>query len=399
MNEKIDTEKLIELYDSSGIQPELIKQEAGKLGKKIEIPDNFYALVASRHEKKVQEHETKKEASLDLENVKETRIRYYEDYKLTSFKAKIVKIIDNKVLLDQTYFYPTSGGQLHDIGSINSIPVGEIFRQSQYMVHILENTKGLKEGMEVNCEINKERRVQLAQHHTSTHIVNAAARKVLGLHINQAGAKKTPEKAHIDITHYQSLSEKELEEIEKEANKIVQKKIPVHSSFMARNDAEKKYGMGIYQGGVPIGKELRIVDIENTDVECCGGTHLKNTSEAEKIKLLKATKISDSIIRIEFVAGKAAYEHENKDKDVITELTSLLKCKPNQVPGRAQELFEKWKSAVKKGKKVELELTSTDSFDGEEIVEKVAEIYKTQPEFVVKTSERFLKELKEAVSK
>ena len=81
---------------------------------------------------------------------------------------------------------------------------------------------------------------------------------------------------------------------------------------MPRNIAEKKFGFAIYQGPAVPGKLLRIVNIKNTDVECCGGTHLDNTSEAMKIKILKATKISDSIIRLEFVAGKRALEEASE---------------------------------------------------------------------------------------
>src|SRR3989338_3780560 len=393
-------EKLLEAYDSYGIQPEALKEEAEKLGKKILIPENFYSLVAARHEKNVQEHETKKEYSpLNLTGVPETKIRYYEDYSITSFQATVLKIIENGILLDQTYFYPTSGGQVHDLGFINKNRVLDVYRQGGYMIHILDAATGLKQGSKVICEIDKERRIQLAQHHTSTHIVNAAARTILGNHVNQAGAKKTLEKAHIDLTHFQTITEEELRRIEVEANNIVQAAIPVQSSFMSRNEAEKKYGMSIYQGGVPIGKELRIVNIPGKDVECCGGTHLKNTSEAKKIKLLKASKISDSIVRIEFVAGKAAERQENQERNTTEVLAQLLACKPSQVPGRAQELFEKWKTLVKKGKQTDLTFSSKKSYQGEDIIEKVAEIYKTQPEFVIRTTERFLRELKEKANK
>ena len=94
-------------------------------------------------------------------------------------------------------------------------------------MHVLSFPPKFKEGQEVNCEIDKERRFQLAKHHTSTHIVNAAARKVLGNHINQAGAKKDLDKATIDLTHYQALTDEELKKIEKEANKIVKNSINV----------------------------------------------------------------------------------------------------------------------------------------------------------------------------
>ncbi|MBS3174546.1 alanine--tRNA ligase [Candidatus Woesearchaeota archaeon] len=391
--QKINTEKLIELYDSNGISPELIASQLG-----IKIPDNFYGLVASRHENKLQEHQTKKEEILDLENLPETKALYYDDYKLSEFKAKILKVIGNKIILDKTVFYPTSGGQLHDLGSIKRISdsrifdVLDVFKQGKIIVHVLENNN-LKVNENVLGKIDSERRLQLAQHHTSTHIVNAAARRILGQHINQAGAKKTVEKAHIDITHYQSLTDEELKKIEEEANKLIKQSILIHKSFMPRENAEKKYGFAIYQGGVPIGQQLRIVDITGVDVEACGGTHLDNTKEAEKIKILKSTKISDSIVRIEFVAGKKAFEEENKDLLIIKELSELLQCNKKQIPARIEELFNIWKDVVKKNKSVKLELKSKETYDGN-IIEKSCEILKTQPEHLVNTVKRFVNEIK-----
>ncbi len=389
----LNTEKLIELYDSNGIQPEIIKEELEKVNVKIKVPDNFYALVAARHESIPQEHATIKELQIDLSNLPETEALYYKDYKLSEFRAKVLKSEGNYVVLDKTVFYPTSGGQLHDTGTINSLKVVDVIKQGKIIVHILENNN-LKKKDDVKGNIDYSRRIQLSQHHTSTHIVNAAARIVLGKHINQSGAKKTPEKAHIDITHYQSLSDNELKKIENEANKIIKKKINIKKSFMPRDMAEKKYGFSIYQGGVPIGKELRIVDIKGVDVEACGGTHLDNTGEAIKIKILKSTKISDSTVRIEFVAGSRAIEEEFKEKELIKALSKLLSCNNKQIPGRIEELFNLWKDVVKKGKNLELVLTSHKELD-EDIISKSCEIVKTQPEHLVNTVSRFIREIKE----
>ena len=224
---------------------------------------------------------------------------------------------------------------------------------------------------------------------------NAASRIVLGKHINQAGAKKTVEKAHIDLTHFSSLTDEELKNIENEANKIIKKSVPIHKSFMLRDEAEKKYGFAIYQGGVPIGEKLRIVDIQGIDVEACGGTHLDNTKEAERIKILKSSKISDSIVRIEFVAGKKALEEENKEKNLLNELSTLLNCNVNQIPSRVEELFNLWKDVVKKGKKIQkFELKSVAVYSGDVLI-KVSEILRTQPEHIVNTINRFIKEIKE----
>jgi len=405
INEKIDEKKLLTLYDSRGIAPELIKEEAEKLGKKIKIPDNFYALVSEMHEKHGQEHETKREEKLDLEGLPETEALYYDDPFKTKSKGKVLKIIGNDVILDKTVAYPTSGGQLNDLGTISliknddiSYKMIDVFKQGNIIVHELNEKPKFNENDEVMVAIDIERRKQLAQHHTATHIVGTAARKVLGNHINQAGAKKTREKATLDITHYQSLSDEEIKKIENEANKIVNSKTEIIKKFYPRTEAEKKFGMNIYQGGAVPGKKLRIVQIKGLDTQACGGTHLNNTLEAGKIKILKSTKISDSIVRIEFTAGKAG-EKELKEKNrILEESAKLLGVEIDELPSRVQELFEKWKKsrkAAKKGIKLakeDLKLTKKEAFKGDVLAE-ISKTLQTQPEHINKTIRRFLEEL------
>lgn len=392
--EKEITEKnLLQLYDSQGISPELVKEEASKLGREVNIPENFYSKVSELHEHLEQSHATRKKEEIDLSGVNDTKALYFDDYSKIRFKAKVIKQIGKYIILDETYFYPTSGGQLHDIGKISGEKVVDVVKQGAVILHVLENEKKFPVSIEVDCEIDQERRIQLAQHHTATHIIGAAARKILGSHINQAGAKKDVDKAHIDLTHYKALSEEEIEMIEKEANKIISEKIPISSSFKPRTEAEIAYGMNIYQGGAVPGKNIRIVDIDGIDVQACGGTHLNNTSEAGKIKIIKASKISDSIVRIEFTSGKASLKEENKDKSIIEEAAKILDCSPNQVPGRSQELFELWKKVVKKNKQIEDKtLKSIEGYNGDLLV-KTSEILKTQPEFIIRTLKRFKDEL------
>ena len=393
-DKKITKDKLIELYDSHGILPEELAKYT-----KIEIPDNFYALVAERHEKSEIKTQTKQGQELDLENVRETKILYYDDYTSTEFDSAIVKIIDNYVVLDETAFYPTSGGQLHDKGTIEKIKVKRVFKQGKIIVHELEDASKLKKGKLVHCIIDEDRRLQLAQHHTATHLINGAARQILGNHIWQAGASKTLEKARLDITHYEQINSEQLKEIEKLANKKINENLPVIKTLMSRKLAEAKYGFRIYQGGAVPGKILRIVEILDFDVEACGGTHLNTTSEINSIKIFKSSKLQDGIVRIEFTAGQAAVKLSQKSEDVIVELTSLLNCKKQEIPARVNELFIKWKKVKKlKKKKKEipkelLVLTSEDIFEGDVIAE-TANILKTQKEHIVKTIKRFLSDLK-----
>ncbi len=371
---EITIETLIELYDSNGINPELVKETAKKFNKIVKIPDNFYSLVVERHEKTEQIHATQKEIELDLAGIPETKSLYYYDYTNISNNAKVLKIIDNMVVLDQSVAYPTSGGQLHDIGDINGQKFYDVFKQGNHVIHVLEKKPKFKEGDIVKIKVDKNWRKQLSQHHTATHIVNAAAREVLGSHINQAGAKKTLKSSSLDLTHNEQISREILNEIEKKANKIIDKAIDLNLSFIPRSEAEKKYGMTIYQGGAVPGKQIRIVEIPNIEVEACGGTHLNNTSEAGYIHITKSQKIQDGIVRLTFTAGEATEKLRQKHKKILDQLKVLFNVDRKQLVGRVKELFEKWRNvnrALKSGKvnESDLQLTSSETFEGDVLTE------------------------------
>ncbi|MBN1156718.1 alanine--tRNA ligase, partial [Candidatus Woesearchaeota archaeon] len=397
VKEDISEEKLLQIYDSHGVAPELISEEARALGKEINVPDDFYARVAKLHEQVEQIHATERAEKLPLGGIPATEALYFDDYGKVEFSGKIIKIVNNNVVLDKTAFYPTSGGQMHDIGMINNSKVVDVFKQGNVIIHVVDKTD-FKEGDVVKGIVESSHRKQLAQHHTSTHIVNAAARKVLGHHVNQAGAKKTREKAHLDITHYRSISDEELKRIEEEANSIVAKNICIEKSFVPRSDAEKRYGMALYQGGAVPGKMIRVVNIPGIDVEACAGTHLNSTGEAGRIKLLKATKIQDGVVRLTFTAGGAAESISEVRSDLLEEAARLLGVEKDEVPARAEELFEKWKTIVKKKKDVPFELTRKEKCEGDALC-KTAEVLRTQPEHIVKTITRFLKDIEEMKGK
>lgn len=400
---EIPTAVLLEEYDSRGIMPEMIAAEAEKQGIGVSVPDNFYAQIAERHERRAQATQTIHAEKLPLDDLPETQAHYFHDYRVMEFKGKVLRILQGKfVILNETYFFPTSGGQLHDTGVLGGAKVVEVFKQGKHIVHVLGERPKFKEGDLVEGKIDQARRIQLSQHHTATHIVNAAARTVLGPHANQAGAKKTMEYGSIDITHYESLTPEQLQAIEREAGRIVAAKIPIETCFMPRDEAEKRWGTDIYQGGVAPGKLVRIVNIANTDVEACGGTHLKNTKDAEQIRVQKSTKISDGIIRIVYVAGKAAQQEAQATERIGNQLIEILDGTLNQLPARVDELFTKWKIAVKKGKAVDTTaLVSNQETQGTEaeIVAKLCASLKTQPEHLVKTVKRFRDELDAAMEK
>ncbi|MFX0037807.1 MAG: alanine--tRNA ligase [Promethearchaeota archaeon] len=400
---QISTKTLIELYDSNGISPDMVKATAKKYGIKIHIPEDFYKLVVERHEQSEQIHATIKEVELDLDGIPETKSLYYYDYTKTSNVANVLKIIDKMVILDKTVAYPTSGGQLHDIGTINGQKFSDVFKQGNYTIHILDQKPKFKEGDTVKVELDKDWRIQLSQHHTATHIVNAAARKVLGSHVNQAGAKKTLKNSHLDITHYEQIQREDILKIEKIANQIVEKGISLKLSFIPRAEAEKKYGMTIYQGGAVPGKNLRIVEVPGVDVEACGGTHLNNTSETGYIHITKSQKIQDGIVRLTFTAGIATDKLKEKHKRILNELKDILKVERIYLVARVKELFEKWKNinkALKSGKvnKTDLKLNSSETFEGD-VLSEISQFLGTKKDDVPNKIRKLYDEWKEAKEK
>eukprot|EP01016_Furgasonia_blochmanni_P018248 TRINITY_DN2078_c0_g1_i2.p2 TRINITY_DN2078_c0_g1~~TRINITY_DN2078_c0_g1_i2.p2 ORF type:complete len:450 (+),score=222.70 TRINITY_DN2078_c0_g1_i2:66-1415(+) len=286
------------------------------------------------------------------------RDRYYKDHRI-AFDAKVVDIfanlkeknLRNIVILDQSVFYPTSGGQANDLGSLEI--EGQVYnvvnaeKVGKCVLHILdkplEKETSHYKGQAVKGMIDGVRRQQLRNHHTATHIVFAACRKVLGPHVWQNGAKKTVEQAHLDITHFTSLTKEEELEIENTANRTILANKSINKFFMDKAQAEKEYGFRLYQGGIVPGNQLRVVRIDDTDVEACCGTHCDNTSEVGWIKLLKTKRISDGIVRLYFVAGEKSIERLNKEREVLNHLCKIWSVNQGQLVETGERFFKDYK--------------------------------------------------------
>ncbi len=399
----VSTEVLLELYDSHGISPDDVRRVAKQQDIAIDVPDNFYALVSERHEQQEQKTQTAKRFISELENAPATNPLYYQSYDFAECKAVVVAVFEQYVALDRTVFYPTGGGQEHDTGYIegpggNKYEVVDVFKQGKVVVHVLKVPSKLQVGDTVHARIDFDRRLQLAQHHTTAHIVNGAARQVLGAHIWQAGAAKTVEKGRLDITHYEALSDEELQKIEDVANNIVEKDLPVHKQEMKKSLAEAEHGFRLYQGGAVPGNTIRVIDIQGFDTEACGGTHLNTTGEVEKIKLLKSTKIQDGVVRIEFVAGARATEISGAREHLLEESMLVLGItNKDLLAPRTEELFAKWKKVKKlkkKGKDVPAEFTilESDPRPSDDPLAEAAAAVSVQEEHLPKTLTRFLEE-------
>ena len=299
-------DELITLYESDGITPEYLKE----VDAITEIPSSFYSKLSDLH----QSEKKKAIAELPLEELPETETLFYKDDPM-EFDAKVLKVFDDQVVLDRTSFYARGGGQEPDHGSIAGFNVVNVDKHANIIVHKLEGGVP-KEGDTVSCKVDETRRTNITKNHTSTHILNASSRKILGSWIWQHSAFKEDDHARLDITHHSSLSNEQVKQIEDAANSMVKQNLTVNIDYYDRGTAEQTYGFRIYQGGVVPVKSVRIVSIEDQDIEACGGTHVRKTGDIELIKITKTKRIQDGVVRLEFVSGPTAFEYiKQQEKD------------------------------------------------------------------------------------
>ena len=340
--EEIPVETLTELYDSHGLPPEIVDETARTEGLTVKIPDNFYGLVADRHLGAPQVIEEPSSGLEEVEDLPDTRTLYYEDPYVEEFKAEVLRILEGKrVVLDETAFYPEGGGQLADQGYIEfdgrRAEIFDVQKLGNVIVHLAEGAVP-EVGQRVHGVIDWDRRFSLMRHHTATHILNGAARRVLGEHVWQAGAHKDVERSRLDISHYKRLTAEEIQEIERLANEIVRKNLPVEALWLPREKAENNYGFRLYQGGVVPGREIRIVNIGDWDIEADGGTHVRLTGEIGLIKILHTERIQDGVERLIFSAGPSAIKAVQESEAKLLRVAELLEV-PLEKVDRTMENF------------------------------------------------------------
>ena len=298
-------DELITFYESDGITPEYLKE----VDAIAEVPSSFYSKLSDLH----QSEKKKAITELPLEKLPETETLFYKDDPM-EFEAKVIKVFDDQVVLDKTSFYARGGGQEPDHGSIAGFEVVDVDKHADIIVHKLKGGTP-NEGDTVQCKVDATRRSNITKNHTSTHIINTSARSVLGSWVWQHSAFKDDDHARLDITHHSSLNDEQVKQIEDAANKMIKDNYPVKIEYFDRGTAEQQYGFRIYQGGVVPVKSVRIVSIEDKDIEACGGTHVKKTGDIELIKITKTKRIQDGVVRLEFVSGPNAFEYVKEQEE------------------------------------------------------------------------------------
>jgi alanyl-tRNA synthetase len=368
---QISEETLSELYDSHGLPPEIVKEAAEAEGVKVEIPDNFYALIANRHTqatKPVEEEETEAEVTLETAVAKllPTEQLYYVDAYMKEFDAKVLKVINSQyVVLDQTYFYPEGGGQPADHGFLTfgsaKVEVVDVRKVGRVIVHKIEGSVAPKEGTTVKGVLDWDKRYALMKAHTATHLVNGAARRVLGEHVWQHGTQKGVESTRLDISHYRRLTPEEIHKIETLANQAVLANMPVATAWMPRNQAEAQYGFRLYQGGAVPGKDIRVVKTGDWDVEACAGTHLKRTGEIGFIRIVYTERIQDGVERLGYAVGLQALKAVQHQESLLWKVSETLGAPLEKLDKTAEKLMKELKETNAEKRRLIKELAAKES--------------------------------------
>ena len=360
---------LTELYDSHGLPPEIVKQVSEPAGVKVTVPENFYALIAKRHmqaNKPAEMDETETEGSLEasVSKLPPTEQMYYDDAYIKEFDAKILKVIDGGyVVLDKTCFYPEGGGQPADHGFLVfhelTAEIVEVVKIGNVIVHKILGSLPT-EGSKVRGLLDWNRRYALMKAHTATHLVNGAARRVLGEHVWQHGTQKGLETTRLDISHYKRLTPEEVHKIEDLANQAIQANLRVETLWMPRTEAEARYGFRLYQGGAVPGKDIRVVKTGNWDVEACAGTHLKNTGEAGFLKIVYTERIQDGVERIGYAVGPEALKAVQKQEIMLWKVSEALNAPLEKLDATAEKLVKDLKEANSEKRRLIKELAAKE---------------------------------------
>ena len=332
------------LQDTFGFPIDLTKELLEERGMSVDIDeyDRLYAQsrAAARAARKDAGAQAWKDSNVSFKDVGATEFVGYTDY---SCDAEIKAIVTNGerdefatadsevvVVLDKTSFYGESGGQAGDTGIIKTdnatLEVTATGKTPDGVVlHIARFISGdsIALGDKVHAQIDVEKREATRRNHTAAHLLQAALRKHLGSHVEQAGQLVNSEEMRFDFTHFSALSGDELKAIEREVNEVILKGIPVETREMPIEEAKKLGAMALF--GEKYGDVVRVVSAGDFSVELCGGTHADNTAKLGLFKIVSESSVAAGIRRITAVTGFGVLKHIENDERIMQSAAAAMK--------------------------------------------------------------------------
>ena len=342
------------LYDTFGFPIDLTMEMAADEG--LSVDENAFQKLMK------EQKERAREARKALGDLGWAGVEFGKDVPATEFvgydhsecDARIVAIVADEelreeaaagaeavVVLDHSPFYAEMGGQVADHGTITADGV-------VFTVTDVQKNKGgkfmhygclaqgvLHVGDTVHAAIDMERRKAIQRAHSTTHLLDAALKKVLGDHVHQAGSLVEPDRLRFDFTHFEAISPEELRQVEKLVNDAILEGYPVVTEVLPIEEAKKKGAVAMF--GEKYGETVRVVEMSDFSVEFCGGTHVDNTAKAGPFRIKSESSVASGVRRIEATCGKLSLKAMESSQGVLSRAAQFLKTAPSGLLERMEQ--------------------------------------------------------------
>ena len=342
------------LYDTFGFPIDLTMEMAADEG--LSVDENAFQKLMQ--EQKERAREARKALGdlgwAGLEFGKDVPATEFVGYDHSECDAKIVAIVADEelreevaagaeavVVLDQSPFYAEMGGQVADHGTITAdgvvFTVADVQKnKGGKFMHYGRLAQGvLHVGDTVHAAIDMERRKAIQRAHSTTHLLDAALKKVLGDHVHQAGSLVEPDRLRFDFTHFEAISPEELRQVEELVNDAVLEGYPVVTEVLSIEEAKKKGAVAMF--GEKYGETVRVVDMSDFSVEFCGGTHVDNTAKAGPFRIKSESSVASGVRRIEATCGKLSLKAMESSQGVLSRAAQFLKTAPSGLLERMEQ--------------------------------------------------------------
>ncbi len=347
-NEILSGDIAFQLHDTYGFPMELTQEIAQERNVQVDTEQFNAAMRIQQERGKADSSIRGANADLDpkiLKAIEKLPTTNFEGYKKTEFESEVLFVDDDYLVLDSTPFYAEAGGQIGDAGTATgengivtitdttSLPTG-------HYLHVIGETDGkINVGERVIAKINIDRRLKIQRHHTGTHLLHWALRRVLGDHVKQQGSWVGPEHLRFDFSHFEAPTEQELEQIENLVNQEVFSGMSVDSIETTMEEAKELGALAFF--GDKYGDNVRVLKAGENSIELCGGTHVTNLSDIGPMKILSEGSIGSNIRRVEAVSGTGAIDLIRKQQRKIEEVANDLGVPAsNLIDGVAKKLRE-----------------------------------------------------------
>ncbi|MDT0379090.1 alanine--tRNA ligase [Streptomyces sp. DSM 42041] len=361
-------DKAFLLHDTWGFPIDLTLEMAAEQGLSVD-EDGFRRLMKEQRDRAKADARAKKTGHADLSAYRAVAdasgTTVFTGYTDTEGESTVVGLLvdgasapaahegdEVEVVLDRTPFYAEGGGQLADTGKIR-LGTGAVVevRDVQQPVPGVSVHKGVVQvgevtvGASVYCVIDLARRRSIARAHSATHLTHQALRDALGPTAAQAGSENSPGRFRFDFGSPNAVPGTVLTDVEQKINEVLGRELDVTAEVMSIADAKKQGALAEF--GEKYGEQVRVVTIGDFSKELCGGTHVHNTAQLGLVKLLGESSIGSGVRRVEALVGVDAYRFLAREHTVVSQLTELVKGRPEELPEKISGVLGRLKDAEK----------------------------------------------------